>query len=322
MTMNRKAYSNKSMKIESNNQSDLSETNIYKPPSLKVVPKYRELSSCDLQTAAERIIGSWHDKALRENIIPEEVAGLINELHDRLVGINTEYEATGAGFALKIGKLLLIVQKKMGKGWKPWAYQHIKCRSEQTLRSYILIAGVNNVEKYLHFGMTRLLKIIRALDPKQKKTDDPIGDFLKKHHIHIDLNEEPPFRQLNLQISLAVAMEKVNKAGLNISRNKIKALLEMGIKFKDEFIEDALRLQKYGKDVDAYFKDVIGSGGGRPSYMKKAKKNKDIRCLIAEISQVIMEVITENIEIEGTYPEDVTHLIKLLGKFKEYLEEI
>jgi hypothetical protein len=274
-----------------------------------------------LLTAADQIVKDWADPQKRNRINVEDVAQLANEIHSQLIGINRNFEKDFALHAIRIGRLLLIVQKKVGKAREAWAYTHLKCGNEQTWRNYIELGRVNCIEKYAGFGITRVLKVIRALSPEDRKSPDPVGNFFKRHRIFFDPDEEPPYKRFNLRVDTAVALEKAKKAGLKVDPGHIATLVNNGKGLKPEFIDDALKIQNFGGDTDGYFKTVIGSGGQRPNFANQEAKGKDVRRLLAELIQTIELIMEKKIDVEGTFPEDVKKAAQLLTIFEAYLLE-
>lgn len=280
-------------------------------------PQY--LIDQSLLSDADQLVKNWADPKKRDQIDVNEVAKIANGLHQQLLGITRNFEKDFAIYAIWIGRLLLIVQKKIGRAWEVWAYTHLKCGGKQTLQKYMDVGKVNGAEKYAGFGITRLLKLIRSLSHEDKKAPDPIGNFLKRHQIFFDPEEDPPYNRFNLRVDTVVALEKAEKAGLKVDPEHVTTLVKQGKGLKPEIIAAALNIQNCGGNTDQYFRNIIGSGGQSPTLILQESKGKDVRRLIAELNQTIEQVIKNNYDVEGTYPEDIQQAVKMLMKFKTYL---
>jgi len=167
-------------------------------------------------------------------------------------------------YRIREGKFLSKLREVSKAGhvnWTEFVKERIPQKSYRTIRQYIQISEISNVERYAILGKELLFKVAAAL--KQANLligDDPIGTFLKKHGIPFDPNMDqgPEQKDFMDQVMVAINHQVLLDKGISeISREKVAQMVENG-KTITVAMAKSLRIAKdEGLDVEERFEKIL-----------------------------------------------------------------
>ena len=208
-----------------------------------------------------------------------------NKAWNGVEGVFTDY-------AIEQGKTLHILKKlvkKDGGKWGVWAAENIKCMSERTRQDYMLLAEREDAHPYSWAGKQRLLLLISAT--KNMEGDDPIGDLLREYGIEIEVEGEMLLSEFKAQVDAALATSKVRKAGVNVDFEKMKGVIEVGVKTDNQFIKNLDNIQKSGGDPNNHLERLHMNQGQEENIFEPENRYESFVKLAAKMKSTITAML-------------------------------
>ena len=201
---------------------------------------------------------------------PEEMIARIMDLLNRYSPLINQAENTATGFITKykirwgmlLNALKELVKMKQGMKWVVWFRENFGDKLLRSAQDYMRIADVSNAIRYAVFGKERLLQIVKQLG--DRKSDDPIGDFLREKGITFNVNVVQESDEIRKQTDIAVARSQLEAKGLgHVPEDKVAAFIESGHQFKPALIEQMSLVEKVAgrESLPKYIDELILAGG-------------------------------------------------------------
>jgi len=180
------------------------------------------------------------------------------------------------------------------------------------------LAQIPNVEKYIFFGKERLLHTWQVTKPIMDQNDpDPIGTLLQKHDIDFEKATEIPLVEFKNMVDAAVIMEKTSRKNLDLDRESVRGLIEMGFKFTNTDYKEFKQIKEAKGDPNKLLdKLFINKGKREEVYEQLDKKKASFIRTTAQMKKLVDHMI-ENKKFENIDHNEITALIKKLEDFKE-----
>ena len=251
---------------------------------------------------------------------------LINGAVSISIGVVTKYHIR-EGMLFNIEKA--IVKKLRLQNWSDWFKENHPLISLRSAQDYMRIARIPNSIKFAFLTLDRLLKIEKVV--RNSKSNDPIGDFLKKYGVDFDPEIDDPEREvvkdIKIDVDFAMSMIKINSRiekedidDLNIDNSIIHDIVSNGKEIDTELIDNIILIYEYGGDVDQYLNDRYLQGGSEDSRVKDSKKVISIQKLIASFKST-MSKIRDDFELASKLePELVDDFQKEVSELKSLIE--
>lgn len=256
----------------------------------------------------------------------ENLDDQINVLKKVYINVTNAEKAITASLTaqhVKIGKLSLKIKKivlSQDFNWEKWAKSNLKFMNKRTRQTYMQLAQIPNVEKYLMFGKERLLLIWREIKDIAKKDDpDPIGTFLKKHGVDFETAMEKPLVEFKNIVDTAVIIEKTAKKDLDLDRESVRGLIEIGFKFTNADFQQFVDIKEADGDPNKLLdKLFINKGRREDVYEQPDKKKASFIRTTAQMKRLVDDMI-KNKKFEDIEPKEISDLIKKLKDFRKKL---
>lgn len=252
----------------------------------------------------------------------DERINMIKEAHINVSNAEKAVTAGLNGLYVKIGKLLLDTKKIIAldpdEQWGPWSVKNLGFISKRTMQTYMQLAQIPNVEKYIFFGKERLLHTMQVTKGiVEKKDPDPIGTFLQKHEIDFETATDLPLVEFKNMVDTAVFMEKASRKKLNLDRQLVRGLIEMGFKFTNADLNEFKRIKKAEGDPNKDLTELLKNKGRREDvYDQVQKKRESFIRASTNMRNLVDEIIKEE-EFDDIEIKKITDLIKKLEAFKD-----
>jgi hypothetical protein len=165
---------------------------------------------------------------------------------------------TFAGYAVDIGRILIELKalvKACGGRWEPWAAENIAFMKPRTRQSFMQLAAVPGIDPYLYLGKERGLMLSSATKPYT--SDDPIGDFLKRHGLYFDPEAEIDLDAYKEAVDIALDHDRLQNAGILVEKDSIRQYKTDGKKIDASMIKVLKAVQKSGGDPNNSLTDPI-----------------------------------------------------------------
>ena len=165
---------------------------------------------------------------------------------------------TFAGYAVDMGRILHELKalvKACGKKWEPWAAENLAFMKPRTRQAFMQLAAVPGIDVYLHLGKERLLLLASATKPYT--SDDPIGDFLKRHELYFDPEAEIDLAAYKEAIDIALDHDRLNNAGVVVEKDSIRKYKMDGRKIDASLIKVLKAVQKSEGDPNKSLTDPL-----------------------------------------------------------------
>lgn len=262
----------------------------------------------------------------RENINPHEIAEKKAFLKE-LTLLTREYtdtvnlsEAISMGvitkYHVRLGHLFNMQKKLMPrKEWEDFYYHHFDPDQYQSVQNWMKIAAVPNSIRYAALGETRLLEIIRAIKNHPSETDDPIGDFMKKNQLYINLNNAASFKDVEIDIDVIIAKQKIddaaalNQVNIHIDTKLLRKLIRKGKKIDAGLLKTLVVIQKSAGDPNQLLRDFYETGQLSPISLPSGKTVPGVPKLISQIKT-----------INDYFKKNQDHIDKISSKDIEVME--
>jgi hypothetical protein len=165
---------------------------------------------------------------------------------------------TFAGYAVDIGRILHELKalvKACGKKWEPWAAENLVFMKPRTRQAFMQLAAVPGIDGYLHLCKERLLLLDSATKPYT--SDDPIGDFLKRHDLYFDPEAEIDLDAYKEAVDIALDHDRLKNAGVVVEKDSIRKYKMDGKKIDASLIKVLKAVQKSTGDPNKSLTDPL-----------------------------------------------------------------
>jgi hypothetical protein len=165
---------------------------------------------------------------------------------------------TFAGYSFDIGRILHELKalvKACGKKWEPWTAENLVFMNPRTRQAFMQLAAIPGIDNYLHLGKERLLLLGSAT--KGTKSDDPIGDLLKRHDLYFDPEAEIDLDAYKKAVDIALDHDRLKNAGINVEKNSIRKYKTDGRKIDASLIKVLKAVQKSEGDPNKPLTDPV-----------------------------------------------------------------
>ena len=167
---------------------------------------------------------------------------------------------TFAGYSVDIGRILHELKalvKACDKKWEPWAAENLVFMKPRTRQAFMQLATIAGIDAYLHFGKERLLVLGSATKPYT--SDDPIGDFLKRHNLYFNPEAEIDLDAYKEAVDIALDYDRLQNAGVVVEKDSIRKYKMDGKKINASLIGVLKAVQKSGGDPNKSLTDPVAS---------------------------------------------------------------
>lgn len=250
----------------------------------------------------------------------KESINLLEQYYSSFSRSEKAINASITAHQVKLGKVLHIIKRKAkaeGREWKYVTKHFIPFINRRTRETYMQLAEIPMVEKYILFRKERILHIWQVIKDQSGEFDsDPIGRFLEKHGIDFETAIKEPLVEFKNMVDTAVVIEKASKKDLDLDRESVRGLIEMGFKFTNA---DFQQFKDSDDDPNVSLEKLLTNKGRRDTVPEKQEKKKtSFNRASTEMNQLVDQIIKEK-NFENIDPEKITDLIKKLEDFKTKL---
>ena len=279
----------------------------------------------------DKVVSDKVDKFIqsieKQEIEPNGIEDSIQLLKDYYIELNNSEKALNSGltgYMVKMGMLIIGIQKMayaLHYKWEDWADANLHFINKRTRQTYMKLAKIKNVEKYLMLRKERILHIDSVIKDIIEKDDaDPIGTFFKQHNINFESAADKPFEEFKSTVDAAVVIEKAKKKGLGLNRQLVRGLIEIGFKFTNSDFNQLKEIKESGGEPDKSLEKLLMHKGKRSieSDGKDKKRENFIRASF-QMKDLVDHMI-ENKNYDDIDPNDVGVLIEKLKRFQEEIK--
>jgi hypothetical protein len=227
-------------------------------------------------------------------------------------------------YVIKMGLVLLEMRKlanELKLPWEKWAATHLRHIPERTRQDYMQIAARPDAFDFSFLGKERLQHLIRVTG--SMKGEHRIGDFLKKHAIPFDPKDTSGDEKLvdfRNSLDAAIAVERVEKAGVSVPLAKVKTLLDMGVKIDNKVIERMSLLQKNEGKPETYLDTLIKNQGLEESPFEGEVRVETLSKLTARLKSTAKAIMQKPDLKIAINPDDISDLENLVKQLKDYIK--
>jgi hypothetical protein len=249
-------------------------------------------------------------------LLAREYADAVNLSEAISLGIITKYR-------IRLGHLFNMQKKLMPqKEWEDFYYQNFDPDQYQAMQNWIKMAAVPNSIRYAALGEARLLEIIRAIKNHPSETDDPIGDFMKKNQLYINLNNAGSFKDVEIDIDVIIAKQKIdeaaalNQVNIHIDTKLLRKLIRKRKKIDAGLIKTLLVIQKSAGDPNQLLRDFYETGQLSPITLPSGKTVPGVSKLISHIQTINDYVKKNQDQIDKISSKDIEVMETQIAKLK------
>jgi len=242
----------------------------------------------------------------------------INMEESGLAGTITKYRIR-QGMLFNIMKAL--VKKTKGPKWTEWFCKNFDQREFRSVQDFMRLASVRNIIRYAVFGKERLLQILRQLSEEDRKTDDPIGTFIKRNGINFNPTEETDAQELKIDTDVAISYQRLLGAGIDtIPKDDVEAFVRDGKEIESAHVKDLLVAKNAGQDLVERFKAIVAADGKPEPLMTPERKAEGFKKTTDRFLKAMESAISDaeylrqvNAEVIAALKEKLDQLEKLFS---------
>ncbi|MFP3867756.1 MAG: hypothetical protein ACLFUU_06305 [Desulfobacteraceae bacterium] len=205
-----------------------------------------------------------------------------------------------------------------GHKWERWAENFLPFLKARTRQEYMLLGSRVDAHAYAWMDKQKLMLLINATDDLAGA--DRIGAFMAKHRISVAEQRERPFVEFKLLIDTALAMEKIARQGLtNVDRERIQALVQLGVKIEGGLVRDLQMIQDTGGNVNQYLLELHQRGGKADAALTPRHKVEHFNNLGNKLKGTLDYLMRE--QAQEVWPQVNTQLVtELIDKLNRLAE--
>ena len=180
------------------------------------------------------------------------------------------------------------IVKGRSENWGDYVIANIPTASRSTVNDYIMLASIPNVLHYALLGKQRLVWLHAVID---MKLADPIGAFLTQYKIQYNPAGDQEPHEFKNAIDVAISMKRLQKAVVNgVNVEYIECLIGLGKSVGKGLIDDLVKVQKSGGDVNKHLSELCANNGVPSPSEPTTKKMLHINELSKKVSTVLKEL--------------------------------
>jgi hypothetical protein len=155
------------------------------------------------------------------------------------------------------------------------------------------------------------------LKKSEKKSDDPVGDFIRKYDIVLSPEKDLNIQELKIEIDIAISHHRCVKEGLTISRDAIESHVRNGKEIAPKDIEDFKFLITQNQDITTRFKEIVASKGKAPPLDTPERKVRRFTKAKSQFINLIDFAIDDPAYLVDLTEEDITQLKNKLHELEQ-----
>ena len=221
-------------------------------------------------------------------------------------------------YKIKRGLILVKMKqlvRKAGESWDAWATTHVPYISQRTRIDEMKLGSRSDCHPYYVLGSERLLLLIRATEGQ--KSDNPIGDFMKKHRIRFDPKSGKKIKKFKVSVDTALNMEKLEKVGVKADGKIVHDLTAHIPEMDKKLISTTKAINDSGGDVNEYLKRLVLTKGKEADPFEGQKASADFNTTGEKLIHIINYVLKNDDAIEYLEGDIVTELLEKLTELKK-----
>ncbi len=250
----------------------------------------------------------------------------------RFIPILGTARTIGATVAVVLGAMANTIKAEVRltkgpKAWTPFRRENLDQKIHpNTLKLYMDVASIANVEKYLGLGVDRLGKLGALIASSDLRSDDPIQYILskvdKEYSVHL------PVEDFKLRCDAALVNHRLQAKGLDIPFETLVNARNCGLDIDKTDIDEMAHRKANNQDPLSYLtalmdepdsrKDLLTHKKGSSSESKgKSLKVQDINGAVQDLDETVVDALSkETIEVP-LEEERIERLIENLRKLQD-----
>jgi hypothetical protein len=213
--------------------------------------------------------------------------------------------------------------RKAGLEWIKWFSENYDEKHLRSIQDYMSLAEIPNIIRYAVFGKERLTELRRVFPQKKfKQNEDPVGDFLKKHHILFDPESDNSMDSWRALVDAALTIERIEKleeneeVELNADPEIIKALVAIGASVDNGMLREMVIVSNSGGNVNEYLRRRYVNGGAEESIIINSRMLEGLPKLVARFKDTVDYLKEHKDLIEKLKRKDIIDLEEQLTELK------
>jgi len=272
--------------------------------------KYANTKAADIKDLA-KVIAEAKDLAIKYIL-------QINMVESGLAGTICKYRLRG-GMVFNIIKKL--VKEKYGPVWKEWFAVNFDGREFRTVQDYMRLAKLSGIIRYAVFGKERLIQIDKQLSKAEKKTADPIGDFIRRNGINFNPEEEIDAQELRIETDIAINLQKLIGAGITeITKDRVETLVHNGREVEPAHIRELKVAKDAGLDVVARFEEILASDGKPEPFMTPERKSEGFKKKTDQFIKAMESAISDAEYLGQVNADTIVNLKEKLQQLEQLIQ--
>jgi hypothetical protein len=205
--------------------------------------------------------------------------------------------STIAKYRIRQGAMSIIekrIVKYQGIDWEVYFSQHYDSKRFRSVQLWMQIARVPKAINYAVFGIERLLQLVRAVKGYEPNAENPIGDFLRKYNLPVDLEHvDGPDDEFRVQVDAALSLEKiakeaaVNRTELNIDPELIKRWIRKHKELDPSLIGKMITVAKKGLNPNDVINEAHMNDTALTTTLTSEKTVTGFPKLVSEIKSTV-----------------------------------
>ena len=185
-----------------------------------------------------------------------------------------------------------------GAKWQTWVKDELGSKAIRTVQDYMRLASIPSVMDYIALGKSRLMVIARVVESSEG--ENPIGDFLVKHNIQFNPEEDTPVEKLEVDVKTPAVIERLKQKGVHdVDGEKVRQLLSMGCISGSRIVKHLLKAHESDGNLNELLDKLIANNGKLDSERQNPNKPQHFN----EIGQKLTETMEQFSDNESLLKE-------------------